>query len=69
NIENLAAGLRGILESRQGQSNFQLIVITHDVNLSRMIGEVQHSDNDYSSVREKYCQLPESDNEENDDDE
>ncbi|CAG8762513.1 5513_t:CDS:2, partial [Racocetra fulgida] len=44
NIINLAAGLKGILESRRGQKNFQLIVITHDVNFSRMIGEAQFSD-------------------------
>ncbi|CAG8813713.1 14462_t:CDS:2, partial [Dentiscutata erythropus] len=78
NIENLAAGLRGILESRRGQSNFQLIVITHDVNLSRMIGKLnilislislskfRRESNGYSSVRKKYWQLPGSDNEEND---
>ncbi|CAG8724949.1 9903_t:CDS:1, partial [Scutellospora calospora] len=44
NISHLAAGLRGILESRRGQTNFQLIIITHDIEFSRMIGEAQYSD-------------------------
>ncbi|KAF0424542.1 P-loop containing nucleoside triphosphate hydrolase protein [Gigaspora margarita] len=76
NIEHLAHGLRGILDSRRGQSNFQLIVITHDVNFSRMIGEAQYSDkfikvskkNGYSAVKEKDWQTPVSDNEVDDDD-
>ncbi|CAG8742519.1 29713_t:CDS:2, partial [Racocetra persica] len=75
NIINLAAGLKGILESRRGQKNFQLIIITHDVNFSRMIGEAQFSDkyikvskkHGYSIVKEKDWQAPDSDVEDDDD--
>ncbi|CAG8455454.1 15228_t:CDS:2 [Acaulospora colombiana] len=43
-ILNLASSLRHILESRRRQRNFQLIVITHDQNFSRMLGESEFSD-------------------------
>ncbi|CAG8451576.1 13964_t:CDS:2 [Cetraspora pellucida] len=75
NIINLAAGLKGILDSRRGQTNFQLIIITHDVEFSRMIGEAQYSDkyikvskkHGYSTVKEKDWQMPDSDAENDDD--
>ncbi|CAG8461366.1 8092_t:CDS:1 [Acaulospora morrowiae] len=48
-ISNLASSLRHILESRKRQRNFQLIVITHDQNFSRMLGQSDFSDK-YLSV-------------------
>ncbi|CAG8553947.1 18516_t:CDS:2 [Dentiscutata erythropus] len=69
NIENLVAGLRGILESRRGQSNFHLIVITHYVNFSRMIGKLNIliSLSKFRRESNGYRKSPESDNEDDDD--
>ena len=38
NIEGLASALVDIIESRKGQNNFQLIIITHDDQFIRVMG-------------------------------
>lgn len=40
NIESLCEALNGIVEEREGQSNFMLIVITHDEDFIQSMGRV-----------------------------
>ncbi|KAJ3267963.1 DNA repair protein rad50, partial [Terramyces sp. JEL0728] len=44
NISSLANSLCGIVESRQNQRNFQLIVITHDEEFMQLIGKSEYTD-------------------------
>ncbi|KAJ3255799.1 DNA repair protein rad50 [Boothiomyces macroporosus] len=44
NISSLAKSLCGIIESRQNQRNFQLIVITHDEDFMQLIGKGEYTD-------------------------
>ncbi|KAJ3319522.1 DNA repair protein rad50 [Boothiomyces sp. JEL0866] len=44
NISSLAKSLCGIIESRQNQRNFQLIVITHDEEFMQLIGKSEYTD-------------------------
>ena len=44
NAESLARSLIDIMHSRREQENFQLIVITHDVEFAHMLGQRQHAD-------------------------
>lgn len=48
NIQNLARSLRTLLESQRHNQNFQLIIITHDENFSRLVGDTEYSDFYYS---------------------
>ncbi|KAF7009425.1 hypothetical protein CFC21_023963 [Triticum aestivum] len=47
NAESLAAALLRIMESRKGQENFQLIVITHDERFAQLIGQRQLAEKYY----------------------
>ncbi|XBJ02385.1 hypothetical protein VPH35_021776 [Triticum aestivum] len=47
NAESLAAALLRIMESRKGQENFQLIVITHDERFVQLIGQRQLAEKYY----------------------
>ncbi|TVU00315.1 hypothetical protein EJB05_54268, partial [Eragrostis curvula] len=47
NAESLAAALLRIMESRKGQENFQLIVITHDERFAHLIGQRQLTEKYY----------------------
>jgi DNA repair protein RAD50 len=42
NIESLANSLADIIRMRRSQSNFQLIVITHDEEFMRMLGRSEY---------------------------
>ena len=63
NIESLAYALTEIIAARRGQSNFQLIIITHDEQFVRRIGQacgtetVYHISKDgeghYSTITER----------------
>ena len=44
NAESLARSLIDIMHSRREQENFQLIVITHDVEFAHMLGQRQQAD-------------------------
>lgn len=44
NIKSLAKSLSNIIETRQAQRNFQLIVITHDEGFLQMLGQAQYAD-------------------------
>eukprot|EP00698_Gefionella_okellyi_P003722 TRINITY_DN13469_c0_g1_i1.p1 TRINITY_DN13469_c0_g1~~TRINITY_DN13469_c0_g1_i1.p1 ORF type:complete len:1307 (+),score=384.17 TRINITY_DN13469_c0_g1_i1:102-4022(+) len=44
NIESFAQALTRIIEARRQQTNFQLVVITHDEDFVRMLGRSQFSD-------------------------
>lgn len=44
NAAALAEALRGIMENRRGQENFQLITITHDYSFARALGQNRHTD-------------------------
>ena len=44
NAESLARSLIDIMQSRKDQENFQLIVITHDVEFAHMLGQKQSAD-------------------------
>ncbi|KAG2487944.1 hypothetical protein HYH03_013523 [Edaphochlamys debaryana] len=44
NSESLAEALQGLMRSRAGQENFQLIVITHDERFARLIGKREYTD-------------------------
>jgi DNA repair protein RAD50 len=35
---------RRIIELRRAQSNFQLVIITHDENFLQMLGKSEHAD-------------------------
>lgn len=50
NVESLAESLRRVIEVRQKQSNFQIIVITHDEEFVKIIGRNSWTD-DYYKVR------------------
>ena len=39
NIEGLATALQNIIEARKKQDSFQLIVITHDEDFGRFLGQ------------------------------
>eukprot|EP00898_Chlorokybus_atmophyticus_P003192 jgi/Chlat1/3874/Chrsp26S04017 len=43
NSESLAAALLNIMNARREQTNFQLIVITHDEKFAHMIGQREHA--------------------------
>ncbi|KAI9477255.1 hypothetical protein BX667DRAFT_486686 [Coemansia mojavensis] len=45
NIDSLAHSLARIIKSRQGQRNFQLIVITHDETFMQLLGRSEYADN------------------------
>uniref|UniRef100_A0A0D3F5D9 DNA repair protein RAD50 n=1 Tax=Oryza barthii TaxID=65489 RepID=A0A0D3F5D9_9ORYZ len=47
NAESLAGALLRIMESRKGQENFQLIVITHDERFAQLIGQRQLAEKYY----------------------
>lgn len=47
NAESLAAALLRIMESRKGQENFQLIIITHDERFAQLIGQRQLAEKYY----------------------
>ncbi|CAG8554297.1 5706_t:CDS:10, partial [Ambispora leptoticha] len=47
NIRSLAASLAGIIRERRAQKNFQLIVITHDEEFVRLIGQNEFCDRFY----------------------
>ncbi|KAF9174815.1 DNA repair protein rad50 [Mortierella sp. AD011] len=60
NVSQLAQSLRSIIDKHREQSNFQLIVITHDENFLRMLNltdyvdyyyRVQKNSEQYSSIR------------------
>ncbi|GIL73373.1 hypothetical protein Vretifemale_3415, partial [Volvox reticuliferus] len=44
NSASLARALKALMESRSGQENFQLIVITHDEHFAQLIGTREHVD-------------------------
>ncbi|GLI69195.1 hypothetical protein VaNZ11_013765 [Volvox africanus] len=44
NSGSLARALKALMESRAGQENFQLIVITHDEHFAQLIGTREHVD-------------------------
>ncbi|KAJ1932814.1 DNA repair protein rad50 [Linderina macrospora] len=44
NIDSLARSLARIIKSRQGQRNFQLIVITHDEIFMQLLGKSEYAD-------------------------
>ncbi len=44
NSASLADALRNIMIARQGQENFQLIVITHDERFAQIIGTREHAE-------------------------
>lgn len=44
NAASLAESLRGIMDSRRGQANFQLIVITHEKRFAESLGQNRHAD-------------------------
>lgn len=50
NVESLAESLRRVIEVRQKQSNFQIIVITHDEEFVKIIGRNSWTD-DYYKVK------------------
>lgn len=50
NVESLADSLRSVIETRQKQSNFQIIVITHDEEFVKIIGRNSWTD-DYYKVK------------------
>jgi len=47
NVESLAESLRNVIETRQKQSNFQIIVITHDEEFVKVIGRNSWTDEYY----------------------
>jgi len=47
NIESLANALKDIITSRQQQRNFQLVVITHDEEFVRALGQSDYVDHYY----------------------
>jgi DNA repair protein RAD50 len=51
NIESLAKSLSNIIELRQSQKNFQLIVITHDEKFLNAMGAVKYTDHFYRIKR------------------
>jgi len=44
NIHSLAHALNHILEARMSQSNFQLVIITHDEDFVHLLGNTQNAD-------------------------
>lgn len=52
NIRSLAESLHGIIRTRQAQSNFQLIVITHDEEFLRYMKCSDFCDNYYRVSRD-----------------
>merc|ERR1712205_296091 len=44
NAHALAEALTRLMESRRGQENFQLVVITHDEKFARSIGLREHAE-------------------------
>ena len=53
NIESLAKALNKIIEMRSVQSNFQLIVITHDEKFLRYMNAVEFTDHYFKVVRDE----------------
>jgi len=53
NIESLAKALNKIIELRSVQSNFQLIVITHDEKFLRYMNAVEFTDHYFKVVRDE----------------
>ncbi|XP_006647285.1 DNA repair protein RAD50 isoform X1 [Oryza brachyantha] len=54
NAESLAAALLRIMESRKGQENFQLIVITHDERFAQLIGQRQLAEKYYRVSKDEH---------------
>lgn len=54
NAESLAAALLRIMESRKGQENFQLIVITHDERFAHLIGQRQLAEKYYRVSKDEH---------------
>jgi DNA repair protein RAD50 len=44
NASSLAESLQGIMDSRHGQANFQLVVITHERRFAEALGQNRHAD-------------------------
>jgi len=44
NVESFASALAKIIDARSRQSNFQLIVITHDEDFVQLLGRSEHAD-------------------------
>ena len=47
NIESLAMAINEIIKNRKGQSNFQLVVITHDEEFVQLIGRSENCSHYY----------------------
>uniref|UniRef100_A0A0E0CKU6 DNA repair protein RAD50 n=1 Tax=Oryza meridionalis TaxID=40149 RepID=A0A0E0CKU6_9ORYZ len=54
NAESLAGALLRIMESRKGQENFQLIVITHDERFAQLIGQRQLAEKYYRVSKDEH---------------
>lgn len=53
NIESLAAALNEIIKARKHQTNFQLIVITHDEEFVQLIGRSENCSH-YFYIEKKF---------------
>lgn len=53
NVESLAESLRLVIEQRQKQSNFQIIIITHDEEFVKILGRNAWTDNYYKVKKDQ----------------
>eukprot|EP00112_Aurelia_sp_Birch-Aquarium-sp1_P008322 Seg1913.8 transcript_id=Seg1913.8/GoldUCD/mRNA.D3Y31 product="DNA repair protein RAD50" protein_id=Seg1913.8/GoldUCD/D3Y31 len=53
NVESLANALKDIILTRQQQRNFQLVVITHDEDFVRALGQSDHVDHFYRVYKDQ----------------